>query len=190
MWSAVSVAWIRSGALGDARRRRGHGPSGPSPLCWQHCCGGGLLPSPGPMSAPAWGTPACAVLAMCTNKPPRPESLVSPWALGVQVGQSDTSGCPQLGHRTSCPSLVMRCGAQEAEPEGTWKVIWSHPNFAGKLRALRRESGAIWRCNQGPQAPPLEPFPLQRQTQKPLSPLQQGASGRSESPLCLLLWAY
>ena len=127
-------AWIRSGALGDAWRRRGHGPSGPSPLCWQHCCGGGLLPSPGPMSAPGWGTPACAVLAMCTNKPPQPESLASPWALGMRVGQSDTWGCPQPGHRELCPSLAVRFGDQEAEPKETLEVIWSHP-------ALCRETG-------------------------------------------------
>lgn len=73
----------------------------------------------------------------------------------------------------------------------------------GKLRPLRRESVPIWRPNQGPQVPHLEPFPLQRQTQMPLnstvphppppSPVPSPAGllfCRSESPLCLFLWTY
>lgn len=37
------------------------------PLLTASLCGGPLL-SLGPMSALGWGMPACAVLAMCTNK--------------------------------------------------------------------------------------------------------------------------
>lgn len=40
----------------------------PSPPLLAASLCSGPLPSLGPVSALTWGTPACAVLAMCTNK--------------------------------------------------------------------------------------------------------------------------
>lgn len=40
----------------------------PSPPLLAASLCGGPLPSLGPVSALGWGMPACAVLAMCTNK--------------------------------------------------------------------------------------------------------------------------
>lgn len=62
------------------------GPQALFPSVGRAVNGGGPLPSPGPLSAPGWGMLACAVLSMCINKPPWPESLASPWALGGQAG--------------------------------------------------------------------------------------------------------
>lgn len=104
--SGVVQVW---GGLGNAWRR-GHGPPGPFPLCWQRCCGGGSLPFPGLVSAPGWGMPACAVLALCINKPPWPESSASPWALGGQVGKLYNHRGAHIGMapRTGCPELSLR----------------------------------------------------------------------------------
>lgn len=158
MRSAVSVVWIRFGGLGGVWRR-GHGPPGPFLLCRQHCYGGGPLPSSGPLSAPCWGMLACAVLLMCINKPPWPESLASPWALGGAGGHVIGS---QRSLRGSAPqdrpagmvskpvtNLAAGSGAQEAEVhlqrgrDFGGHLELSHTSQKGKLRPLRGEPIAI-----------------------------------------------
>lgn len=113
----------------------------PFPLCWQPCCGGGLLPSPGPVTAPGWGMPTCVVLAMCINKPPRPESSTSPWALdgqvgklhnhrGAHMGRSPRSGHPELSARVFRILLwvvELRKQSHISSSEGTLEIIWAYP---------------------------------------------------------------
>lgn len=143
----------------------------PFPLRRQRRHGGGPLPSPGPLSAPGWGMLACAVLSMCINKPPWPESLASPWALGGPVGalQDRRGACLAGPHGTGqlegSPNLAAGSGAQQAEPrlqrgrDFGGHLELSHTSQKGKWRHLRGEPIAIWRANEGSQAPLLGAFP-------------------------------
>lgn len=127
-------------------------PSPPVPAA--SLCGGPLL-SLGPASALGWGVPACAVLALCTNKQaamarePR-LSLDCGSVGGAHMGMPPGTGLRELSPRVS------RILLQEAEPHLLLgRDFGGHLELPcmlqeGKLRPLRRESVPIWRLNQGP----------------------------------------